>query len=114
MQNKAIILSRKAYKQEDIIKQKTKDKDIWFEKYLTGSWKGQYKKGISSNFKKANILVNVTNKQKELQKDTGKYPIEQVDLLKNDLEDMWAKNENGEIDLLTREKFWTSNKWRSY
>ena len=105
MQNKAIILARKAYKQEEIINQKNKDKDIWLEKYPPGSSKGQYKEGISSNFKKANILVNVTNKQKEIQKDTGKYPIERVDLLKNDLDDMWAKNSNGEVDLLTREKF---------
>ena len=105
LQNKAIILARKAYKQEEIINQKNKDKDIWLEKYPPGSSKGQYKEGISSNFKKANILVNVTNKQKEIQKDTGKYPIERVDLLKNDLDDMWAKNSNGEVDLLTREKF---------
>ena len=105
LQNKAIILARKAYKQEEIINQKNKDKDIWLEKYPPGSSKGQYKEGISSNFKKANILVNVTNKQKEIQKDTGKYPIERVDLLKNDLDDMWAKNSNGEVDPLTREKF---------
>ena len=108
LQNKAIILSRRAYKQEEIINQKNKDKDIWFDKYPSGSLKGQYKEVIRDNLKNANIKVNVTNKQKELQKDTRKYPIEQVDLLKNDLEDMWSKNSNGEIDPLTKEKFFNA------
>lgn len=103
LKNKAIILSRRAYKQEEIIAQKNKDKDIWLDKDPKKT--GQYLEGISDNLKNANIKVNVTNKQKKLQKDTDKYPIEQVDLLKNDLEDMWAKNSNGEVDPLTREKF---------
>ena len=118
LQNKAIILARRAYKQEEIIKQKNKDKDIWFDKYPTGSLKGQYKEVISSNFKEANILVNVTNKQKGPLEGTdpttdkpyekNTYPIERVDLLKNNLEDMWAKNSNGEVDPLTREKFFNA------
>ena len=110
LQNKAVILARQGFKQEEIITQKNKDKDIWFDK--DPEQPGQYKEGISSNFKNANIKVKVTNKQKGLQEGTDpttgdpyEYPIEQVDLLKNNLEDLKVQNSEGEIDPLTTEKF---------
>ena len=113
LQNKAVILARQGFKQEEIITQKNKDKDIWFDK--DPEKPGQYKEGISKNFKEANIIVDVTNKQKGPQEGTdpttGKpykkntYPIERVNLLKNNLADLKVQNSEGEIDPLTTEKF---------
>ena len=69
-------------------------------------------KTLGKEVKKANIKVKVTNKQKGLQEGTDpttgdpyEYPIEQVDLLKNNLEDLKVQNSEGEIDPLTTEKF---------
>jgi uncharacterized protein YozE (UPF0346 family) len=113
LQNNAVIRSRKGFTEQQIDTHIIGMKDTFFEKDPDNP--GQYKEGIHPNLKNANIIVNVTNKQKGLQKGndpaTGKpyeYPIEQVKLFKNNLKNLKVQNSEGEIDPLTTEKFFRS------